>query len=397
MLACLLFPVPVFPAPAAPDHPYAIDEPGLLSESGLAHLNALAAQIDEQYGIAAAAVLAESSGRRSTIRHAQWLFRNGGYGNDGVLLLINMEAGEWFVHAAGRAAALFEEEELDALYERYNAEGTYYGGLEAYLQAVKAHLDGRGAQYIPPERRLERLIDNAVLLGAGEAATLLQRLDEISERQACDVVIVTVDSLQGKTATEYADDFFDYNGYGIGENDDGILFLISMEDRDWAISTHSFAIAAFTDAGQAHIMEQVLPSLGENEYFEAFSRFSGLADDFLAQARSGVPYDAGNLPKTEMDAEERAILVVVSALLAMLLAFIPMAVIKAAHRSASLKNHADTYIREGSLRVTGGNEIFLYRHVARTRRESKSAGGEGGSRTHTSSSGRTHGGSSGKF
>lgn len=397
ILACVLLLVPGFPALAAPDSPYVIDMQGQISANELAHLNGLAAEIDVQYGLAAVAVLAESSGGRGTIQYAKWLFRNGGYGGNGLLLLVNMEAGEWFIHAEGRAAALFEEEELDALYDRYNAEETEYGCLEAFIQAVKAHLESKGVQYIPQERRADRLVDNAVLLSSSEAVMLMERLNEISERYACDVAIVTVDSLKGKTATEYADDFFDYNGYGIGENDDGILFLISMEDRDWAISTHSFAIAAFTDAGQAHIMDRVLPSLRDNEFFEAFSRFSGLADDFLVQARSGTPYDTGSLPKIEMDAEERAILITVSVLLALLLAFIPMAVIKATHRSVRLKSHADTYIREGSFRVTSGNEIFLFRQVTKTKRESKSAGGGGGSRTHTSSSGRTHGGSRGKF
>ena len=30
-------------------------------------------------------------------------------------------------------------------------------------------------------------------------------------------------------------DFFDYNGFGIGPDADGILLMISMEDRDWEI------------------------------------------------------------------------------------------------------------------------------------------------------------------
>ena len=75
----------------------------------------------------------------------------------------------------------------------------------------------------------ERLTDSAGLLSEGEAQNILTKLDEVSERQKFDIVILTVDSLEGATATEYADDFFDYYGYGYGEEKDGILFLISME------------------------------------------------------------------------------------------------------------------------------------------------------------------------
>ena len=33
-----------------------------------------------------------------------------------------------------------------------------------------------------------------------------------------DIVIVTTDDAEGKSSLAYADDFFDYNGYGVGEN-----------------------------------------------------------------------------------------------------------------------------------------------------------------------------------
>ena len=88
-------------------------------------------------------------------------------------------------------------------------------------------------------------VDDANLLEDTEEAELEQILEEISMRQNCDVVIVTVDSLDGKSAMEYADDYFDYNGYGYGAEKDGILFLIAMEDRDWWISTHgSYGISS---------------------------------------------------------------------------------------------------------------------------------------------------------
>ena len=42
---------------------------------------------------------------------------------------------------------------------------------------------------------------------------------------------MTAGSLNGKTATKYADDYFDYNGYGLGNEKDGILLLISMKNE----------------------------------------------------------------------------------------------------------------------------------------------------------------------
>ena len=100
---------------------------------------------------------------------------------------------------------------------------------------------------------LQRFVDEAGLLTGSEGSDLLDQLNEISERQQVDVVVVTVDSLEGASATEYADDFYDLNGYGFGDEGDGILLLISMEERDWAISTSGFGITAFTDAGLEYL------------------------------------------------------------------------------------------------------------------------------------------------
>lgn len=258
------------------------------------------------------------------------------------------------------------------------------------------------AESIPAERLKERLTDDAGLLSSAENEELLGKLDEISVRQACDVVIVTTNRLGGKTPTEFADDFFDYNGFGIGPNADGILLMISMEDRDWAISTHGFGITAFSDAGQAHIMKQILPSLGEGDFFAAFSEFSTLADQFLEQAKNDAPYVEETLPKPEISPKEYAVRLLVSAVLSVLLSLIPLAFLTSSHKSIRSQTHAGTYIRDGSFQVTEGNDLFMYSRESRTRHETSSSSSYrsssgGTSRTHTSSSGRTHGGSSGKF
>ena len=58
------------------------------------------------------------------------------------------------------------------------------------------------------------------------------------------------------------------------------------------------------------------------------------------------------------------------------------------------KAAAKDYVKSGSLKLTEQKDLFLYRRV--DRRE-KSESRSGGSSTHTSSSGKTHGGASGSF
>ena len=40
-----------------------------------------------------------------------------------------------------------------------------------------------------------------------------------------DAVIVTSNNLNGKSQQDYADDYFDYNGYGVGKEKSGLLSL----------------------------------------------------------------------------------------------------------------------------------------------------------------------------
>lgn len=252
------------------------------------------------------------------------------------------------------------------------------------------------------EGSVSRLTDQADLLSEREEAELLQQLDEISKRQKADLVVVTKQSLEGKSPMEYADDFYDQKGYGFGDGKDGILFLISMEERDWYISTKGFGITAVTDAGLEYMSEQFLDDLKEGEYAAAFTRFAELCDDYLTQAKSGEPYDAGHLPK-EPFAAARGL--VFSFGIGFLISLAVTEIMRIRLKSVHSQSAADSYVKEGSMKLTKEKDLFLYRHIDRREKpkdhdradHSGHSASSGGSSTHRSSSGAAHGGGGGKF
>lgn len=254
-------------------------------------------------------------------------------------------------------------------------------------------LDGTilaSAQTIPEERREPRLVDEADLLDSQEEAELEERLDEISERQQCDVAVVTVNSLNGKSAEAYADDFYDYNGYGMGEGDDGVLLLIGMESREWHITTYGFGIRALTDAGIGYISDQFLPDLRDGHYGDAFQIYAKLCDQFLTQARKGKAYDVENMPKEKMG----LMWIPISAVIGLVLSLIVTGLMRLQLRTVRRQAAAASYIRPGSRDIRISRDMFLYRNVIRTQRPKDN---DGGSSIHTSSSGRSHGGGGGRF
>lgn len=264
--------------------------------------------------------------------------------------------------------------------------------LSAAVFASEADLSNTATGKISEERLLPRLVDQADLLSEDEEDKLLSSLDEISERQECDVIVVTVDSMEGKTATEYADDTYDYNGYGFGEERDGILFLISMEERDWAISTCGEGITIFTDAGQEYMVSKWKSSLSDGKYQEAFLTYAQLCDEFITQARTGEPYDEGNLPKGSVS----PIWILGDFAIGCLIALIMGNRKKSRLKTVRKKAEAQDYVVGGTLTLSANWDRMIDKRVT-TRTISTNSNSSGGSSTHTSSSGTTHGGSSGKF
>lgn len=251
---------------------------------------------------------------------------------------------------------------------------------------------------------LQRFVDEAGLLTGSEGSDLLDQLNEISERQQVDVVVVTVDSLEGASATEYADDFYDLNGYGFGDEGDGILLLISMEERDWAISTSGFGITAFTDAGLEYLSDMIIGDLGDGDYAWAFTTFAEMCDDYITQAKTGEPYDADHLPK---DPFALVFFRVVALAVGFVIALIATGIMRMKLKSVYSQTEADSYVKKGSLKLTTKTDLYLYKDVKRRERPKeekedhsdnmRSSGSSGGSTTHKSSSGKKHGGAIGKF
>ena len=236
-----------------------------------------------------------------------------------------------------------------------------------------------------------RVYDEADLLTDTEERSLRAVLDDLSAAWQTDIVIAAVHSTGMYSPMAYADDFFDYNGYGYGANRDGIILLISMEERDWWISTSGYAITAFTDAGLSYMGEQIVPYLSAGDYAGAFGEFAALCDAFLQQARAGDPFDMHNLPKAPF---EGGTALIISLIVGLVIALIYTGTLKAQLHTVHRQAAASEYVKDGSFALHNSRDLFLYRNVRRTERQTSSPGA---SSVHRSSSGRSHGGGGGKF
>lgn len=261
----------------------------------------------------------------------------------------------------------------------------------AVFMVAASSMTAFAAEGFDPQAQ-SRVMDTAHLLSVSETRSLVSKLDSISKKHNVDVTLVTYDSMPtGYSKMEkLADDTYEGANYGYGSAHDGVILVICMDPSKWQISTEGYGLKAFTDAGIQYIGKQITPLLKEKKYEEAFSKYADLADDFITQAKAGKAYDKKNLPKDSFNVVKA---LGISAAIGIVIALIVFGVLSAQLKSVRQQYTADFYTKEGSMKLNSQSDVFLFRNVSRTKRESSN----GGSSSHLSSSGRSHGGGGGSF
>lgn len=253
-----------------------------------------------------------------------------------------------------------------------------------------------------------RLIDNAHLLSFSEENELVAELDKFSERDEIDFAIFTTESLGALSVEDYAERTFELYGYGYGASLDGIMLVISMENRDFDIYAHGNAENIFTAEIREFIASQFTPYLSNGEYKEAFSRFIYLSELCV----SNPQYIQGQINDYDFDydydydtditvAEHPDSLPLRSGLVAIAIG-VGIAIFIVLKMASKLKTvhyqrDADRYAVAGSMNVTESRDMFLYHTVTRTAKPKNTSNGShpGGGFSSSSGSGGSH--TSGKF
>lgn len=248
------------------------------------------------------------------------------------------------------------------------------------------------------------VIDQAGLLTESEIAQLEQTAVSYSSTYDMDVVILTLDSLLGKTSQAAADDYYDEHGY----SPDGVLFLLAMEEREWYISTSGKAIYALTDYGLYEIEEAILPYLQSGDYFGAFDTFQQILPYYLDAYFAGDNID-GYVPVEDQyhghtdvvyedDESDFLASLIIGCGAGLIVAAIAVLIMRFSMNTKRAQHSAGDYLKAGSYHLRTNRDVFLYSQVTKQPRpQENSSSSGGGSGVHRSSSGSSHGGRGGKF
>lgn len=262
-----------------------------------------------------------------------------------------------------------------------------------------------------PALASDALVDTADLLTAYEEQSLREEIAAIRNEYGLDVAIVLKDSYSGSSIMRYAADYYEAQGYG----EDGLLFLLTMYEREYTTVTHGQAISIFTDYGLDRIHDKITPYLSSGDYYGAMTRYLRSIrqeiEQYIQRAENGAAYDHGysELPMSwslvtvqltpwEQMVEIAPIILIAAFVIALIVAL----VLKGQMKSVRRQSGASSYVRDGSFQLTRVQDIYLYTTTHRRKIETNSnsgnrSGGSGGSSTFRSSSGGSFGGRSGKF
>ena len=235
----------------------------------------------------------------------------------------------------------------------------------------------------------ERVVDNAGLLSPGQKNNLMNHLNYLSVTYRIDLVIVTENNIGGASPMNYADDFFDYKGYGLGNDRAGCLFLIVTGTRDYWISTSGSGIKILNPYAFKKLESDALKFLREDNYNAAFNSFLENWEIFLILDSRYRSYN--------FFYQWNAVLVLIGWLISLAIGFIVVLIWKKGMNTALLKTQADAYMIPASLAFNVKTDKFLYSVVTKTERPRDDSPSSSGGRSHTSSSGRTHGGGGGRY
>lgn len=234
------------------------------------------------------------------------------------------------------------------------------------------------------QEQLGYVTDDAELLSYEQWSELEALCGKIAEKYQCGVYIVTVDDFTDFGSDDVFEVTYDiYHEYTLGKGDErnGIILLLSMYERDFALFVYGDdAEYAFNATGQYQLEQEFLPYFGVDDWYGGFSAYANTCDNYLALAASGEPVR-----------ENPVFLVMPAIAVSFIISLIICIILRLSMKSVRPKAEAGNYV-SGDLALIQRHDQYTHTTETRTKIQSSSDSGSSTSRSGGGGSGR-----SGKF
>ncbi len=317
----------------------AVDSSNDLSDAEQVDLDDYCIEIMKKYeaDVALTAVTEEDlQGFEGPEEYAAVYYDNCGFGygaeHTGFLALYDLDTEKVLVEAYGGADDLIPRDYLDFIQEsapgyreQYGVYGVLYSCarfIDSYLgdsqegsssegpPAVEADPSGRGADPGKPfwypndpksfkpyhDDTAPRVVDLADIFSDEDEVRMEQRLWELRSELDKDVVVFTDVSSYGLSHAIYAADYYDFNGYGVGPEFEGLCLMVCMDPDDrgwWCCATGSETRGLYTEDNANALDDELYTYMAGGRYADGVS-------DWIENVRTmylkGFPFSPDWMP-----------------------------------------------------------------------------------------------------
>lgn len=141
-----------------------------------------------------------------------------------------------------------------------------------------------GEVELPSPTNLKYVNDYENLLDIDTKEYIISVGNELENKTGAQAVIVIVNSLEGNNISDYGNKLF--RNWGIGQKDknNGLLILLSMEDRKWRVEVGRGLEGAIPDILSNRVMESAaVPEFKNNNYGEGLRNTYSIFADMIAK------------------------------------------------------------------------------------------------------------------
>jgi uncharacterized protein len=157
----------------------------------------------------------------------------------------------------------------------------FFLALALGAAAPRGHALARQVDVIPPEDRL--VVDRAGVLSELEAGLLERKLVSYDDSTSTQIVVVILPDLGGVVAADYAVALGRRWGVGQQGRDNGVVVLVSRDDREVFIATGYGVEGAITDAQAGRIVRDIIvPNFRQGRFYQGLNEAT---DALMAAAR----------------------------------------------------------------------------------------------------------------
>jgi len=256
---------------------------------------------------------------------------------------------------------------------------------------------------------LPNVYDEAGIFTDAEEAKISARCEDIINKFDLDIAVVVFKDTHGSLMTT-ADDIYDENGFGCGDDNSGTLLYICMDSRDrgWWTSACGRAEAYYTEDNINYIDDTMYPYMADGKYGAGVLAYLDRIEELYTNGKfninQGYTYDPGyNVPDytpqrhEESFVEKLSFAIIPAGIVGVIAGGISLSIAKHSMKSVAIAQSAGHYLDRRSINITLVRDIFLYRSTHRRKIQTQSNSSHPGGRSsfsggHISSGGAHHSG-----